>query len=357
MKIEREALLAAIRAANFIVNPDHSIHIFTKVWILENYVLGFNSSGMTIKCPCELPAIGGVEGKLLAQLLDRMEAETIDVTTDAEGSLVLDDGTSVLKLPVTQESDIVLQLGIEPRISPARVSFDISHLFEDISLGAMLQLTPPPHETSPDFSSLIVEVNEQSKAYLYSSDRSTINRSTLELDEAAPGRYLLPLELIRTLAKLRSMFEEGIVAFDKENIIFVNDNTILFCRLLQSVDKPDFEGAIRKIWPDGKLKPKIMVPLPDRLKEIITQALLICKDEDALVKIDIRDGTLTLSTQSEGKGKFSASIEFNHPPASIRADCKRILQAIPHSRKMLILQNAIAFRGPNQFWRFIAGRA
>lgn len=367
MKVDREELLAALNAASLVVDPGHSIEVFSKVWLFEDYVLGFNASGLVIQVPCPIPSIGGVDGKLLAQLLDKTETEKIElITTDDGQLLVTDEDRLHIKMPVLEETDVVHTVSEIPDLNEDHlIEGDAGCFLEEISLPAMLQLSTLKSETMPEFASLVIDLKagEAShalpQAFIYTSDRQTINRTVFKSWEmkANPGRYLVPLEFVRTLLRLADVFKEGTIAFDKNYIVATNeDGAGLFTRLHQTSNNVDFEDAILRIWPDRKLKPKLMVDIPSELKVVLNQAKLVCKADNDIVRLVVSDGTLKVTAEG-GKARYSAALDLeNHPPAAVNLNCSRLLQVLPHANKMLLLQNAAAFRGPNKFWRFIAGR-
>lgn len=358
MQVDREALRAAVNAANSIVDPNHSIPIFTKVWLFENHVLGFNANGMCIKIPCDVPHIGGIEGKLLVNLIDKFEDDELNIENDLGGDLTIEADETRINLARLEETESVNSLTQLPKLEKTRTArIEVNRLLDEVDWSAMLQLQPVQFETSVDFASVTFDNVNSKKTIVFTSDRVSINRTTVALDGYSGFRRLVPLEFMKTLVKLKEYFMEGVVTFDDFAIMVENDGAYLFCPLPQNSTGVDFSAAIKRIWPAEKLDSKIMTPVPDELKNIINQALLICKDDSDIVRLIVTDDRLTISSLHKGRGKFSASIDFQHSPVAVNVSCKRMLQALSHSTKMLLTNNAIAFRGPNQFWRFIASRS
>lgn len=368
MKVDREALLAAVEAASLIVDPKHSIEIFSKVWLFEDYVLGFNASGMVVQIPCEIPSIGGVEGKLLAQLLAKIESEEVEISPTENGQALITDGENIhVHLPVLEEIDVVHTVSEVPDLDVRRlVECDVSVFLDEISIPAMLQLAAVKFDPTPEFSSFVIDIkaadssNNTPAATIYTSDRQTINRTVYKSWEvtAPPGRYLIPIEFIKTLLKLYETFKEGTLTFDAEYIVATTEEGAgLFTRLNKSDTNVDFEEAVLRIWPDRKIKPKSMVEIPPEFKVILNQAKLVCKTDNDIVRLSVNDGLLTVTAEGAGRARYSASLDFDHPPTTVSLNCTQLIQVLPHADKMLLLHNAAAFRGPNKFWRFIAGRA
>lgn len=362
MQVDRETLLAAVNAANYVVNPNHSIDIFTKVWLLEDHVLAFNANGMVLRVPVEgLPSIGGVEGKVLSDVLSFAQTEEVEITTSPDGEITVGDDESTVTLSVLDLTDTVKQVGQIPKFESSSYN-EITHgdLLDNCQLDAMLQVAPVQYDTSPDFSALVVDA-EGEAAKLYTSDRVTINRTTgLPLARAkVNGRFLFPFEYMKTFMRLWRWFDDAVISFDLTFAVMKSDNDWqLACRLLRSETNTNFEAACVSLFPKGKVEPKLLVEIPEGLDAMLKQALAIAKNsEDDRVQLTSNGDALTITGSGRGKNKFSATIPCAHPPVSVSVSCKRLLQTLPHVNKMRLFSNAVALRGKQKYWRFIAGRA
>lgn len=360
MIVDREQLLAALKAASLIVDPNHSIDIFQKVWLLEGYVLGFNATGMVSIVPVDIPRIGGIEGKLLMQLLERLDTDEVEMFADDRGHLVVKGEETVINLTVMDETENVHVISKVPELDNV-TEFSVATLFEDIQLSAMMQLHPLKDEPMPDFMSMAFDINDKGKATIYTSDRYSVNRSVMNLETYEPGYYLVPLEFMKLLIKNKELFiDDGTIAFNKNSIVVTNeDGAGLFCRLLKNFDnnRIDFDGVVKRIWPDGKFDPKRLVDIPEELKNILTQAKLVSKDENDSVHLSVKDGQLTVSATGKNRSKFKATLNWDHVDCQVSVTCSRLLQALSNVERMTLLERAVAFRGPNKFWRFIAGKS
>ena len=302
MELDREALLAAVKAASHVVVANHGIEMFTKVWLMDSHVLAFNNTGLVIYIPVDdLPMIGGVDGKLFAQLLDRSQEETVSIDIVDNNQIKVVCGRSRVTLAVKDPKDYVKKLGTLPKLNESeQISFKASKLLDDMSISAMLNIETLKAEQVVDFSSLTF-LGEDGRFTLFTCDRRTINRSLMKMSKLKQAtKRLVPVEFMRTLVSLRDMFGEGRFEMDDATVIVSNPDTeaVIYSKLASSERSPDFKSMIGRLWPDGKVDTNTLVPIPDELPNVLSRAQLFTRSTEGIIKLSVADGSLTITTVS-----------------------------------------------------------
>jgi len=360
MEIDREALLATTKAASSVMAANHSVPIFSKIWLMENHVLAFNNTSMVIHIPIDMPALGGVDGKLLAQLLDRSGEETVTIEVIDGNKARVEIGRSKATLAVMDPTDYVHQLAKVPAlngtVSMPIVEIPCEQLGEEIDLGALLNVGTLKHEQDIAFSSLTLN-GKDGKLTMYASDRVSINRSILSLDNIEePITRLVPMDFMRTLKKLWDLFGEGMLHIDPKHVLVSVEDGPTFYTAVNTSEKPiDFRAAIGRLWPSGKIDIKTLVPIPDDFWDTIKRAKLFAKSEPNLVTLIARQNELEV-TAASAEGNFNEVLEFEHPPQKISVSCDDLLDAASHVDRIYLSSSGVAMFGPRKFSRFVAGR-
>lgn len=352
MEFDRLELLAAAKAASTVATEGHAVTVFNKTWLLKDRVLAFNNTSMVLNAKLEgMPNIGGVDGKLLTQLLDHSDEDEVSLTIETSGKLKLVIGSSTTRLEAVEPNDYVWKLVKDPQIEP-ELTFD-ANIFEEITLDAMLTVNTLKAEQSLDFSSLIFS-GSGGKVTLFTSDRITINRTLLKTDEQRDFHRLVPLDLIRTYKRLTGLFDQGALHIGKDIVWFSSDDATLYTPLHKSDNPPDFKKAVGRLWPDGKIDTKTLVEIPDEFPRIAQRASLFTKGDDARILLEVAGNHLTIKANG-ASGTFNETIKLKHPDATVGINYGLLKPVIDKVDKIYIASYGIAVFGPNRYSRFIAG--
>jgi len=357
MELDREHLLAAIKAANLITEPNHKSPIFTKVWLVDDHIVSFNNSTTVFLMPFETPALGGIDGALLTQLLAKSDDDTVEVTITDKGQARFKVGRSIAMLPTMDPIDIVHEFAKPPELGDTVLEFEVSMFEEDIELDGMLSIREVKRELALDFDSLNLAVTND-KIVMYSSDRSIINRTILKTEGMVDGHYLVPLEYLRLLKKLWPIFGEGSCAIDGKRIIIAGEDDALFYTPLSTTDHPiQFANVIGQLWESGKVETKTLVPIPEELADALKRAMLIKQggQKDDTLKLSVENNKLTMTIEAHGTN-FTETMDFEHPDIQVGVTPQYLAKALPHIDRIYIGRRGIAVFGPKRFSRFIVGK-
>ena len=363
MELDREELLVAVKAANAVTRPDHAVALFTKVWFVDDHVLAFNNASTVISIPIEVPPLGGVDGRLLAQILDKADDDVIDIEANETGQAVLKAGRSTIKLGLTDPTEFVHKVAKPLTGSDqdgAVLEIDTAMLVEEIELDAMLKLKELKTEASLDFSSLTVRIETGSKLVLFTSDRQTIARTFIKdvepMDDEAVGRtILIPLEFMRVLKKLWDSFERGTCTIDNKRIVVSGEDGAILHTTLFTVEQPvDFTRSIQGLWPTGKINTKLLVPIPEELVEVLARACAVIKTTEMDMEFSVVDNVLTIAATQKGNA-FKETLEFEHPNVRVFTRPILVKDFLKYTDRIYIAPNGLSLFGPNRFSKFIAG--
>lgn len=360
MELDREELLRVIKAASLVAIDNHAVAIFGKVWLMENHALAFNNTGMVINLPIEMPALGGVDGKLLTQLLDKSDAETVQIEITDTGKAKLLLGRSTATLGFIDPTDYVHQLAKAPEPGTLAVAnFECDEFLDRIQTEGMLELGTLKHEETADFNSMVFKYTGDGQLILYTSDRLTINR-TLVRPWNADGEFtrFVPLDFLRTFLKLRDVFEGGSFTIDAQHAIAAEHDTVFYTKVAHSNQPANFKYAIDRLWPNEKINTKLLVPIPERFEEVLKRAYLFVKSEKGLVTLEAIDGRL-LITAIGPAGDFKESMKFAHPAQKVSLAAQQLVNSLPYVDRIYLAERnlGVALFGPKRFSRFIAGRS
>jgi DNA polymerase III sliding clamp (beta) subunit (PCNA family) len=359
MELDREALLAAVKAASAVVANKHTVPMFNAVWLMDGHVLAFNNSGMVINLPMEMPALGGIDGKLLTQLLGKSDEDVVTIDATENGQARIKAGRFTAKLAVLDPVDYVHQLVKPPKPEDDAVEFDTVQLVEDIELDAMLQVAALKAEQALDFCSLTMNSTGTGQVVLFTSDRITINRSLLRIDSMLDNTcsYFVPLEFMKAAKRTWDIFGEGTCLLGNKRILLTGeDDAILYTTLAQVKEPVNFMTAINRVWPEGKIDTKSLVKIPDEFEDALVRASSIAKGDKALVHIKVLDGQLTVSAANEASN-FKESIDFDHPDREAKFPSQLLLKSLPYANRMYIGTWSMALFGPKRFSRYIASKS
>lgn len=356
MEVDREALLAAVKAANLIAEPGHKSPIFSKVWLIDDHVLGFNSTTTVFLMPFKLPSIGGIDGTLLAQLLTRADDDVVEINVTDKGQAQVKVGRSVTKLPVLDPIDLVYTLTKPPVLGDSMLEFEADMLGEDIELDGMLTVKDIGREQALEFASLNLHVTAD-KITMFSSDRNVINRTILKTASEVEGKFLVPLDFLRALKKLWSIFETGSCAIDGKRIVIAGEEDALYYTLLsKSEGDIPFANACGQLWDSGKVETDTLVPIPDELPEALKRAMLVKGEgKEDYVSIKVEGNKLTLIAEGRGTN-FKETMDFEHPDVQTSVATQMLAKALQCVDRIYIGRRGVAVFGPKRYSRFIYGR-
>lgn len=353
MELDREELLVAVRAASSVASVNHAVPIFNKVWLMQDHVLAFNNAGMVIHLSIDMPEIGGIDGRLLLQFLDRASEDTVYINATDGDKLKLNIGSSKATFAILEASDYVHELAKVPQPKATGViELECDQLVEDMELDAMLNVMTLKHEQVLDFSSLVMDWRE-TKLTCYTSDRASINRTVIKMNEEIQlVSRMVPLELLRILKRNWELFMEGTFSVDNRYAIVSAEAATLYTQIAKPNKPVDFHEAITRLWPNQKVDTKLLVDIPEDLKEVLGRAALFA-NKDGHINLTVMDGELTVAASSETSG-FTEVLPFEHPNQRVSVSVKLLLDTLPHADRMFVSERGVSMFGPKRFARFIS---
>lgn len=347
--------MLAVKAASAVANTAHAISLFNKVWLLDGSVLACNNAGMVLVAPSELPPLGGIDGKMLGQLLDNSEAESVTVEGTPDGSARVIVGRSTAKLAVADPMKYIKDAATLPDIKPV-IDIDLDTFFEKVPIGELTDIRQLKNDPTPDFASLVICGLGNDNLRMYTCDRMTINRALFKMKGSTyDGRYMIPLDFITTIYRLRNLFEGGRLLINSTHALATVDEGASFYVKLNTTASPfDFERPCINLWNTGKMQTETLVPIPERLPAALDRAKPFARNNEDCVTLSIAGDRLTVSVRGKNSD-FEESMKIKaHPARTTSVNFKLLDGVIGMADRMYIGENAIALFTPNRYSRFVA---
>lgn len=178
-------------------------------------------------------------------------------------------------------------------------------------------------ETRPILTGCLLEVNNN-KAALVALDGYRLTLKNINVDCSNDIKVVIPG---KTLSDLYKILDDGdslvTVAFAKSHVIFDLDNSVIISRLLEG-QFLNYKDIIR-----NEYKSKVKVKTKDIQESIERASLLVREGKNNLVKLDITDENMIITSNSEiGNVHEEIPIELEGNDIKIAFNSKYILDGI-----------------------------
>lgn len=334
MQIERKALLAALEKVKPAISISEIVEELSHVWLDGKTLTAYNDTSLGIQVPFESDVIGGINGKLILDILGSAGTDEVTIESPAKEEVLVKAGRTRLKAALLAPSRAVWNL---PTFKKGD-RFNLPAGFIEALKAISISLSP---KTSVPDQLGVNCVFEKGALQLYTTDAATISWATFKTSGwpfASDVSVSLPAAFIDQVVKLE---EEGAALFlTPTDVLAVSDGVKIFAKTIDVVKMSSFHNIIQK-----ELKSLQLFPIPDQLKLALVRAAAL---KEEFVNAKIAAGELHLHVDSAlGDLKERVKLEAKPKEVACRFDPKLIKRGLPYCENMGISERATVLTGKN----------
>lgn len=309
--LNRETLIKAASLVKPALATAEYIPAFTHLRFDGDSILAYNDvTSIEIAIETELEAC--IPGDLFIRTLNSFKAETVAVKPSGDGSIVVSSGRSKVKLPIMKLDDF-------PFDGYAVSKKDAIELEAGILKGIERCLISVGNDpTHPAQMGVTLDIDEEGRAVLFSTDNFTVSRyqTTVEIDLPGDSPVILPTFFCQQLVALSKAFptlgvdlhilSDGLVAK-------IGKQATLTSKILSDLEPLDFPAIIKRNVKSLDIK-ETAIPIPPAWEGAFNRAMLVMSGEvDKATKITPVDGALKLASSSP-MGVADDTLPFDTDP-------------------------------------------
>lgn len=300
----------------------------------SKYVTAY-SDAIAIMAPCETKDTFALNGSTLLGLLKNSHADEVEFSIQDKQDVSIKTGKSRFKMPYFTKNEFLFEVPKDKWTS--RLPLDENLLS---GLSACL-LTSSKDLAQPAW--LGVHLRETAKnVALYSTDGDAITKFQTKVKASSTPPCLMPN--IFCEAVLRTCKETecktGFIGLNDEWAMAELDTGYTIYGRFPPVDNlVDFEGEIKAAMTE---KPEF-VGVPKELDHALSRARVIADPESAKTVLDIADGRLRLSTETQ-MGVVTDTLTCKHPNVTAEVSAAMVQRAIGLCNEIAILEGCTVYR-------------
>ncbi len=301
-----------------------------------------------IEVRCDLDSKVCIPGDQLIRVLNSFGADSLNMRTDSTGSsVVISSGKSKIKVPI-------LELKAHPYDRPSFREDEAIDASLDILKGMELCLLAVGSDpTHPAQMGVTLDVDENGKAVLWSTDNFTISRyqtdSEITLPDAEP--VLLPIFFCQQVLVLSKAFPKEAVTICHSasgGAVYakIGSAASIMSRTLLDLEPLDFHRLFSTHCGSRASLKRAMQDIPDLWDAALQRALLVCSDLDKATEFRIEGTELhLLTTGSSGVSEECLPWEGNSrgaPAGAFHIDPTLLRRVSAKTEKLVFSEQAVA---------------
>lgn len=257
----------------------------------NNQVYAYNDViGVRTESPIDLDC--AIPGSIFTALLGSFSSGTLELSNESESEILVKCGRSRSKLATLPKDDYLFKF---PDGSDSILEFDFDNDFIHGLEKCLLSVGYDP--THPEQMGITLSVQD-GEPILYSTDNKTLSRYKLqsELKGLDDHQRILPVEFCEQLVAIYKKFHDpGVVVVGKGYILADFDHTLLFSKLINDLNTPDYEAVFNSY----KVDETQYIEIPSELEDALNRALILLKDvNNSEIKISINKRSLFIRSST-----------------------------------------------------------
>lgn len=315
LSINRESLLKLLSLVRPALSTVDYIPALKHIRFHAFYATAYNdASAIEVKLPSAALNLGlCVPGEMVIKALGSFNAENVMVQqNEKDHTILITSGRSKIKVPTMGIKDFPLSI-------PAGGSTPSIELSDDVLTGIQRCLISVGNDpTHPATMGVTLDVSDDGKIVLFSTDNATISRYQTKTKAKLPGDapVILPTFFCEQLVALKRAYPQAEVEVELHPGALVagfwngkaatDPEATLFSKTLVDLTPIDFPKIIRKHC-DVSAIGRDLQEIPIGFDAAFSRALLILSaEQDKATKVSVADGYIRLlSTSSNGESSDS----------------------------------------------------
>jgi len=340
--VKRTDLLSRLGVVAPALADNSLIPALQHFWFLGDQIMAFNDR-IAISTPLKTEFKGAVPGKTLIDLLKASQAKEVELIAE-NNNLLIKAASSKFRLGILPTDSFLFEM---PELAKDHQTFP-----EDFYAAIDSCMRSVSADTSIPDQLGITLIPEDTTLHLFSTNNSTISTAKIKL-KAAPKfkRVILSEPFCKQLLNLNE--KGGRLEINSEYALFVQGETSLFGRLIESGNPLDFLDIFKHHTPpDYK---KRLIAIPTKLQLILERAIIITDTTAAdrkptLISVKER-GRMSFGSKSDRGEVFDfMGIEEQHPEVQVRIEPKLIKLGYGAFDKMLVTKSGLMMVKDNKIY-------
>ena len=305
-------------------------------------VLAYNDR-IAMSMPCKTDFTGALPGSMLLGLLESSGVEEVMLAKDGS-NVVLSMAKARIKLGMLPIED----LG-NFKMPKTNEKSGIGKLKEIAAAmkGCMRSVT---EEISSKGYTGITFIPDKDKLSIYSTNGTAMSFSFVELKSGLTKRVILSSDFCKQMLALykppeKDEKETSSFEVHDDYVLFKSGEAVLWGKLVEIEEPPNFE-SIMKIHFTTEHR-KALIKIPTNLKNVLDRAIIVVNDKKATVSVSIKDGILTMRSESAQGVGTDVIPKLDHPDMKVIVNPTMVRVGCDEFDHMLITSRSFIMTGKN----------
>lgn len=351
MKVNRMEFLSLLKALSpAIANERNAVRELSHIWMDGIHISAFNDLlGIQIDFPTDFT--GGVLGEKLIGIIERSQADTVDVNVDND-AMLLKIGRANIKLECRPIEDWFWK----PQV-PEEPGYAVTQKFRE-AVELLLISVGSSNVENPEQRGITV-IQDKTGADLYSTDAVTLSWFRIDTGNkpvvVVGTRLIMPTVFTEQLIKLG----EAELCFDENAVYCLTEieptgekgnryDMLVFSKLVADENPVSFTDVVNQHVTDYE-----GVAVPAALKAQIERAMVLLTEEP--LNVEVKDNDLHLYAQTP-YGTIDDHLELSHPNVKAKLDAALLNRALEGRELIVLSTEAVVLRGPGAFLHIVAAK-
>lgn len=339
MQILKSELTAALETIKPAISKNELVEAMTHVWLDGETISAYSDTSLGIQLPLATTLAGGLNGKLLLDLLAKTTAAQVVLESPEAGEYLVKAGRGKLRGPLLPPER---RIGHPPAL-PGAKPFCPPQAFLDALVKTELSLGTK--SSVPDQLGVNL-VLQRGVLQAYATDAATLAWATIKECSYWPFAedvsVTLPTCFVEAFNKLAKAAKQSVMLTITADDVLAEtkDGVKIFAKNIDVAHLSDFQKVIQR-----ELKNVQLFPIPKRLAEVLQRTTVF---KEQYIYADIESDELQLQVDSTiAEFRERIPLEMYPNEISCRIDPKLIKKALAYSDSMGISSSATVMKGDN----------